>query len=354
MPTIGTGGAVEGSEHRPGSQQEHGGRRYATIRDVADLAHVSTATVSRVVNGHPNVRHPVREAVLAAIRELGFTPNESAAGLRRGRHRTIGLVVHNLLNPYVAQGARVLIERAASRGYRVAVHDADLKPETEARLMAQLAGRVEGLIWLPVANDASCLEPLGATPVVAVTSHAELTRHVARTDESSAIAAAVSELVDIGHRRFAVMGWGGFPAPVRGQLVQRALDHYGLTAIQGARIDMPAAECTASVAALVREGGATAIFVDGHPGVPAVLLGIREAGATVPEDVTVVAFGDSDWAQAMSPPLSVIAVDNRRVAEEAMDHLLALIEGRPEGERPVVVEAQYIRRGSCAPIRLAR
>jgi LacI family transcriptional regulator len=336
------------------AQQHRADRPYATIRDVAQLARVSTATVSRVVNGHPNVRHPVREAVLAAIRELGFAPNESAAGLRRGRHRTIGVVVHNLLNPYVAQGARILIDRAAARGYRVTVHDADLDAEMEARLIAQLAPRIEGLIWLPVGSSTRCLDPLGRMPVVAVTDQPDLVPHVARTDESAAIAEAVAELVDIGHRKFAVAGWGGFPSPTRGRLVQQALDRFGLTAIQLARVDKPAAACTADVAALVRSARATAIFIDGHPGVPAVLLGIRSAGATIPEDISVVAFGDSDWAQAMRPALTVIAADNRRVAEEAVDQLIALIEGQPGGERPVVVEARYIRRESCAPIRLAR
>lgn len=345
---------MHGLDRNPDLLQSNSGRRYATIRDVAERAHVSTATVSRVINGHPNVRHPVREAVLAAIRELGFTPNESAAGLRRGRHRTIGVVVHNLLNPYVADGVRMLVDRAAVQGYRVTVHDAGLDTGTEARLMAQLAGRIEGLIWLPVATDTACLEVLGGVPVVAVTSLAGLVPHVARVDEEDAVREAVADLVNIGHRRFAVAGWGGFPAPVRGALVQQALDHFGLTATQTARIDMPAAECTERVRSLVQDGRVTAIFIDGHPGVPAVLRGIRAAGATVPGDVTVVAFGDSDWAQAMTPALSVVVADNRRVAEEAVDQLIALVEGRPDGQRDVVIRAAYIRRESCAPIRLGQ
>lgn len=76
-----------------------GDDRLVTIRDVAEHARVSVGTVSRVMNEHPSVRPPIREAVLTSIRELGYQPNTLARDLRRSRTRTLGLIVSDLNNP---------------------------------------------------------------------------------------------------------------------------------------------------------------------------------------------------------------------------------------------------------------
>src|SRR5580698_11474517 len=99
--------------------------RPARIRDVAELGEVSVATVSRVLNGEPNVDPELRERVRAAVAELGYRPNRLARNLRRQQMEALGIVVPDIENPHFAEAVRVIEVIAIERGYRVLVCNTD-------------------------------------------------------------------------------------------------------------------------------------------------------------------------------------------------------------------------------------
>ncbi|MEW6637580.1 MAG: LacI family DNA-binding transcriptional regulator, partial [Actinomycetota bacterium] len=120
------------------------------MKDVADRAGVSPATVSRVLNGAATVRPEYRERVLAAIEELGYRPNRLASNLRRRKAETIGVVVSDIENPHFTQMVRAVEDAAYRRGYRVLLCNTDEEPEKQRSYLEVLADeRVLGVILSP-------------------------------------------------------------------------------------------------------------------------------------------------------------------------------------------------------------
>ena len=126
-----------------------------TMNDVARIAEVSLKTVSRVVNGEPNVRPETEERVLLAIRRLGFRRNDAARSLRqRHRSRTLGLVIGDVGNPFYSAIARGVEQVLRSRDMLLITGSSDEDPEQERELVRELLERrVDGLIIAPAATD---------------------------------------------------------------------------------------------------------------------------------------------------------------------------------------------------------
>ncbi|MCC6960624.1 MAG: LacI family DNA-binding transcriptional regulator [Dehalococcoidia bacterium] len=329
-----------------------------TIRDVAERANVSLGTVSRVLNGHPAVRPVAREAVGRAIAELGYVPNPAAQSLRRMKSHALGLVIPDLLSPMTVTLTRAVEDVAGRAGYTVFVADSRLDEGLEASHIARLLERrVDGLLVSPVQPIAAverCVSKMGRVPTVLVQLRKPVREFpTAFVDEQPAVYECAEHLVSLGHRRVAVLhsgsraGGGRF----RRDLIRGALAERGITG--GGDLDRSFAETgecyAAAMAALNGPERATAILVGVHKFVPPVLRAIRDANLRIPDDVSVVSFGDSDWAESISPPLNVVVVDQAAHAEGAMALLLKAISGEPLRERHFRSESIYVRRGSVGP-----
>ena len=103
----------------------------ATIKEVAELAGVSIATVSRVLSDKPHVRPELREKVMQAVSELNYRPNLVARSLRSRNSKTIGLIVSDIRNPFFTAVSRAVEDAAYKRGYKVLFCNADEDPEKE-------------------------------------------------------------------------------------------------------------------------------------------------------------------------------------------------------------------------------
>ena len=257
---------------------------------------------------------------------------------------------------------RGIEDAARAAGYTAIVAESRNDPDIEAlHLQALLDRRVDGLLCAPVQSVttvARAAESAGV-PVVMVAQrvpHASST--TAFVDELDGIHAAMEQLVALGHRRFAVvhgatsarMGVGR----ARGEVVRKYLETHGLAdapAAHTVRTFAKGSECESLVAKLMRSRTPpTALLVGSHQFLPEVLLGIRAAGMAVPDDVSLVAFGDSRWAEAMRPAVSVITSDQRQHARDAVELLLRMIEGDESAPRSVRREAVFVPRASCAPV----
>ena len=187
------------------------GRR-PTMKQVAALAGVSLATVSRVVNGGPSVRADLAARVHEAVELLGYRHNLTASSLRRADRlsASIGLIFEDVANPFFSAVHRGVEEVARERGVLTFAGSSDERPERERELAESFsARRVDGLIIAPAATDHSYLQrdrEAGVALVFVDRPASFVDADVVLTDNAGGARAAVSHLIDHGHRRIAFLG----------------------------------------------------------------------------------------------------------------------------------------------------
>jgi LacI family transcriptional regulator len=329
----------------------------ATILDVARLADVSIATVSRVMNGDAAVRASTRRLVEAAIAQLDYHPNAAARSLRLARSHTLGLVVSDLANPIYMEVVHGIEAVARAHGYSLFLCDGGNDPATENRHLERLyERRVDGVILYSVGDLPPAVARFTSdrTPVVAMGPAAvrcDLPGVI--VNEIPATVAAVRRLIELGHRRVGLVNRDIPPGrycyrtrPIRHELERAGIEWDGSKVVDaGAEED-----CRARTHALLsRRNRPTALIVLTHVLTPYVLLAIQEAGLRIPEDISIVAYGDSAWARAHHPPVTVIRIDYQAWGEETAELLLRRIDA-PDEETPKTVRgAHFIERASVGP-----
>jgi LacI family transcriptional regulator len=324
-----------------------------TIRSVAELAQVSPATVSRVLNGSPKVRDEHRRRVLAAIERVGYRPNRLARNLRRQQAETIGVLVPDIENPHFSEAVRIFEDAAYRRGYRVLLCNTDetsAKQQAYVRVLAD--ERVLGVIIASADKTGAGLEPLFelGIPIVAFDRLVMDERADAvLCDNANGTRQATEHLIWLGHDRIAYVG-GRPDIDTGAERLSGYIDAMraaGLTPFSvnaEFRTTIAEREVSALVALANRP---TALVVANNLMAIGALRAIRQAGLGVPDDVAVVAIDDPPWAELVDPPLTVMAQPVRRMAETAISLLLERIEGRrTESVRMVLPLDSRIRR-SC-------
>lgn len=189
-----------------------GPRRRATMRDVAALAGVGVKTVSRVVNDEPGVSQPLIERVRTAVQQLDFRPDIAASNLRRADRKTmsIGLLVHDVANPFSSALYRAVEDVAHRRGVVVVAGSVDEDEVRERQLAwAFVSRRVDGLILVPAGNDQSYLirERRAGTPMVFVDrAPSVLEADAVLSAHDVGACTAIEHLLAHGHRRIGYLG----------------------------------------------------------------------------------------------------------------------------------------------------
>lgn len=328
--------------------------REPAMTDVAKLAGVSHQTVSRVLNGHPNVRTRTRIRVQAAIEELGYRPNRAARVLATGTSQVIGFVSRSstLFGP--ASMVTALAEAALRHGFTVnveSVRTLDRKPVSDAirRLLDQ---RVAGLVViLPVdtANDA--LDDLPEDiPLVNVDGDPSRPHELVTVDQEAGAKAATTHLLAAGHKTvWHVSGpsnWFDSQGRIAGW--QQALTDAGADVPPVMPGDWSAASGYKAGQILARMNDVTAVFAANDHLALGILRALHEKGRQVPGDVSVVGFDDVPEAAYFIPPLTTVRPDFDAVAAASLDLLVAQIRaGRRLGHRriltPTLVERESVR-----------
>lgn len=176
-----------------------------TLTDVARRAEVSRATASRVLNGYPHVRRQLRQAVLDASKALSYQPNQIARSLLSGKTHTIGLIVADLLNPFYAETAKVIIETARGRGYTVILCNSDYVPGLHMEHVGLLRQRnVDGIIFGSVYYDDPGVEELIASGYPCILFNRRLRSgngNYVVADNGYATRVVTQHLISLGHRR---------------------------------------------------------------------------------------------------------------------------------------------------------
>jgi DNA-binding LacI/PurR family transcriptional regulator len=328
------------------------------MADVAAHAGVSHQTVSRVVNGHPNVAPTTRERVLRAIAELGYRPNTAARALVTGSTRTIGFVTVSI-NQYGPAQTLIGLEQAArAAGYSLSVTVLE-DPTAEAMRDAvdRFVGQsVDAVVALGTYDDA--FEALHAVsspvPLITVQSAGAEAEPALGVDQVAGGRLATRHLLGLGHRTVHhVTG----PADSKEARDRQWAWRAELTAA-GARVPAvlrgdwtPASGHEAGRRLAARRRGGeevTAVFLANDQMALGLLAAFHDEGLSVPGDVSVVGFDDLPEAPYFTPPLTTVRQDFAELGRRGVQLVLARLRGEPYLADPVM--PQLVVRGSTAPV----
>jgi LacI family transcriptional regulator len=333
--------------------------RAKTIRDVAERAGVSTATVSRVISGTTRVKPTTRAGVLAAVEALGYRPSGVARSLKLRSTRTIGLVVTDIANPYFPKIVRAVEDAALERGHAVLLCDgADDPSREETYLDLLIERRVDGIVIASSGLEERYREWLGRRPVPVV-----LVNCTARgaalpailSDNRAGGRLAAEHVLALGHRRI-----GHISAPSR-----NAAAGERLAGIRDATQAVPDAELAVVDGDGTVEGGEAAahLLLDRRPGPTAILCyndltaigvvrAVRDRGLRVPADVSVVGYDDIPFSAWLEPALTTVAQDTSEMGRWAVERLVERIAGHasePAADGVVLLPVRLRIRASTAP-----
>lgn len=324
-----------------------------SIREVARLAEVSPATVSRVLNGSTTVSPDKRQRILDVVARVDYRPNRLARNLRRQQAEMIGVVVSDIENPHFAEAVRVFEDAAYRAGYHVLLCNTDETPAKQRTYLEMLADeRVRAAIISPAdraGTGAEALLSLGI-PVVAFDRLLDDPRtDGVICDNVEGLRRVTEHLLWLGHERIAYVG--GRPDVETGAErlqgytdAMRAAGQVPFAVDGGFRVD--AAERAVGTL-LDHRKRPTAVIVANNLMTLGALRAIRRAGLRVPRDIALVGVDDPPWAELVDPPLTTLAQPVRAMADAAMEMVFEHIEkGRSEPRR-VVLPLELRVRASC-------
>lgn len=355
LPEAAGGFLVGGNRHNGGMTKSSTGR-LPRLEDVAELAGVSHQTVSRVVNGHPNVSKATREKVEAAIAQLGYRRNTAARSLVTRRSQTIG-VLGSELSQYGPANTLLGVEHAArDAGYFVSI--AALRSVGRDAIFDALRHfldqAVDGIaVLVPHTETLRILEEFNpGVPVVAVGSAGNAAVSGAMVDQKRGAEIAVGHLIELGHSR---IGHVAGPADwvdgaLRTEGWRAALQHAGLQDDLLLEGDWSAGSGYAIGRQLAAARTATAVFVGNDQMALGVLRAFNEAGVRVPDDVSVVGFDDQPESGYFTPPLTTVRQDFEELGRRCMDTMLKEIEAGAAVSSTIVIP-ELVRRESAAALR---
>ena len=302
----------------------------ATIRDVAERAKVSVASVSRVLTGAGVVAEPTRLKVLEAVEALSYVPHSGARSLSTSRTDTVGVILPDLFGEFFSELIRGMDVAARTAGLHLIVSSSHDDASDAAAAIRSMRGRVDGLIVLSPHLDAANLAAnlAGSLPVLLMNGGAnEAGRPSIVVDNRGGAQAAVEHLVSLGHQRITHIGG---PA---GNLEARDRQAGYVAAMQAAGLesnvvagDFTQASGRRARRAILSEGvGPEAVFAGNDMMAVGALLAIQEAGVRVPDDVAVVGFDDVPIAALVRPALTTMRIEIAETGRRAVDRLVALI-----------------------------
>lgn len=323
------------------------------ISDVALLAGVSPATVSRVLNGSPTVGAEYAARVMDAIAELDYRPNRLARNLRRQSAEMIGVVVSDIENPHFTEMVRAVEDAAYRRGYRLLLCNTDEEPDKQRAYLEMLAGeRVSGVILSPsnpAGDEIRWVLDLGIPVIAFDRSVVDPRVDSVVADNEAATRTATELLLGAGHTGVALLGGlrGVETADARRAGYESAMRAAGLEPFEADGDFRIEGGLRATEELLEHDGEMTALVIANNLMAIGALKALARNGRRVPDDVAIVAVDDPFWAELVQPPLTVLAQPVRRMADAAMRLLLERVSRRRKRVRHEVFPFELRVRGSC-------
>ncbi|PWC09702.1 DNA-binding transcriptional regulator CytR [Brenneria roseae subsp. americana] len=335
----------------------------ATMKDVADEAGVSTATVSRTLMNPEKVSAATRKKVEQAVITVGYSPHALARNLKRNESRTILAIVPDICDPYFSEIFRGIEETAAEHGYLVLIGDCAHQHRKEKTFIDLIITKqIDGMLLLgsDLPFDAGKEEQRNLPPMVMANEFApELELPTVHIDNLTAAFDAVHYLHQLGHQRIACIA-----GPERMHLSQYRLQGY-VQALRRSGIavdnqyiirgDFTYETGVNGLIALMKHPlPPSAIFCHNDIIALGVLSQAKKMGLDIPRDISVVGFDDIDQAQYCWPPLTTVAQPRYRIGREAMLLLLEQLHGNTVRSGSRLLASELVIRESSAALNYSR
>jgi len=330
--------------------------RASTIKEVAQRAGVSVATVSRALSGSAGVREPLRSRILEAAQSLSYSPNRAARDLRVRSSRAVGLLIPDIENPFFTSVVRGIEEVIGKTDYSLLLANYNEDPDQETRRLELFrAEGVRGLIFAASRTPSSLYAELGKAGMALVAVSRGLPRmridQVTVANREGAFAAA-SHLIQLGHKRIAM---------INGPLVfTTARDRQAGYEDALRESDIPVDENLVVNCAFKQEAGysamrqllelanpPSAVFAGSNLLTLGALQAIHERDLAIPDEIAIVGFDEMPWAMSLRPPLTTVAQPAFEIGRTAAELLLARVREPSLPGRQVVLETRLIVRSSC-------
>ena len=329
-------------------------------KDVARLAGVSTATVSRVLNHSQQVDPATRDKVLEAAKMLRYVPHGAARTLRSHRSKMVGAIVPSFDYALYARTTSALQQRLDERGYALVLAEHHYELASETRIAGQLIEHgVDAFLLVGLDHEQglfSQLEDYGR-PYVLTWGVDPLRRHPSvGFDNRAATYQAARHLIELGHRHIGLLSAplpGNDRARARGEGLRAALADHGLVLpehhVAYAPISLAAAEA-ATARLLALPDRPTAIVATNDVFAVGAMVACRKAGVRIPGQMSITGVDITDLGATQTPGLTSVATPITDIGRAAADQLVARLEGRPF-EAFLEYPVELVRRGSTAPPR---
>ena len=326
-----------------------------TLADVARLAGVSTASISRALNEPDKVAEATRKKIETAIETLGYTPHFGGRALASRRTNTVGAVIPSMANAMFANGLQAFQEELAKEGVTLLVATTGFDPAQEAlQIKALVARGADGLLLIGNDRAAETWDFLDKRSVPHVVSWIDMARpgqHFVGFDNEAAAARAAKAALDLGHRRIAVIaGECATNDRARARLagVRSCVEAFG----QGARlthvVEVPYKLDDAAAAfrqIMAQAETPTVVICANDAQAAGAMIAARDMGLSLPQDMSFVGFDDIGIARVVWPALTTVRVPQQEMGQVAARLLLAKLAGA-HTLSSTRLETQMIMRGS--------
>lgn len=343
----------------------------ATVKDIAARTGLGLATISKYLNGG-TVREKNRVAIEAAVQELQFTVNTFARGLKTSRSRIVGVVIPELSNLFITSIITVLEDVLRKNGYGVFVCDCRTDEALEREAVQFLVNRMaDGIISMPTTRDGSHLAPALEKGIPVVLVDRLLPDHIPAdavlTDNAGAGREAAGRLMDLGHRKIAILAGPkevytfrerlrGFREAyeARGLMPCEDLVLHGENTVEGGYAVMRA--LLAGNAS--RESPATAAFVTNYEMTLGAVIALNELGLKLPGELSLIGFDNLELSRLVRPPLTIMTQPMEEIGRQAAALMLERLapeassqkDGRVLEKRTVILPASLCPGGSIGPL----
>jgi LacI family transcriptional regulator len=338
------------------SEKQHGPGR-VSLEDVARLSGVSTATVSRVLNGSTTVKAARRAAVEKACEELGYVINRAARTLASRRSMTIGAVVPTLATETFSRALAAFQQLIHEAGYTLLLANSNFDPDTELKEVNKLIEYgIDGLMLVGNTHHPRLWERINQQEIACIQTFThDSEKPCVGYDSEGAAETIARHLLALGHRQFAVIvGTPPSNDRVSDRLkgTRRALQQHGLTLPDSHLVDN----------AFSMNDARKAVFrlLDGPEPPTAIICGndllafgamraASERYLRIPGDISIVGFNDYEYAEHLEHPLTTMRVDLASIGEHAAHYLLNTLNNLPAA-RHTLIETELIVRGSSGSV----
>lgn len=333
------------------------GVKPATIRDVAERAAVSVASVSRVLTGAGAVTETTRQKVMEAVEALQYVPHSGARSLSTSKTQTIGVILPDLYGEFFSELIRGMDVAARALGYHLIVSSSHDDAEEASAAIRSMRGRVDGLIVLSPHLDAANLASnlAGRLPILLMNGGAGAGRPSIVVDNHGGAVRAVEHLIATGRRRIAHISGpaGNLEAEARlaGYLEAMARADLPTRVAEGA-FDQASGHHAASELARGDERP-DAIFAGNDMMAVGALLALQEAGLNVPAQVAIVGFDDVPIAALVRPGLTTLGIRIADTGRGALERLVRIIKAGPNTPPDTLCETvrpELVVRSSSDPV----